>query len=249
MDGEALRQWTIRKRLIALGALFVFILFGFLGLAWWALQPYDEPQSLPPTMISAETPRGAALLKNADAHADYSALSESFVAQRFTSFCGVASSVTVLSAMGRDVDQRSFFTQKTRPIRSRMRVVFGGMPLGDLGGLLRAHGAAISMHYGDTFGAAQFRETVVKNLANSEDFLLVNYQRAALGQDAAGHISPIAAYHQDTDLVLILDTASHKYPYTWVPLEMLVKAMATIDPERGKMRGYIEVIGLKENPS
>lgn len=65
------------------------------------------------------------------------------------------------------------------------------------------------------------------------------YQRELLGQDRVGHISPLAAY--DRDKVLILDTAAHKYPPTWAPVERLFAAMQTVDGSSGKMRGYVEV--------
>jgi len=33
---------------------------------------------------------------------------------------------------------------------------------------------------------------------------------------------------------LILDTAGYKYPYTWVPVELLYQAAATKDGERSR---------------
>jgi len=41
--------------------------------------------------------------------------------------------------------------------------------------------------------------------------------------------------------VLIMDTASYKYPPTWVELPKLYEAMNTIDGASGKSRGYVEV--------
>jgi len=38
-----------------------------------------------------------------------------------------------------------------------------------------------------------------------------------------------------------MDTASHKYPPTWVPLPMLFDAMNTTDSASGMRRGYIEI--------
>ena len=63
----------------------------------------------------------------------------------------------------------------------------------------------------------------------------------SLGQGETGHISPVAAYDRQTDSLLIMDTASNKYPPTWVPLELLVKAMRTVDSASGRMRGYVEI--------
>jgi hypothetical protein len=82
---------------------------------------------------------------------------------------------------------------------------------------------------------------VQRNLADPDDFLLVNYERGVLGQGSVGHISPLAAYDLETDRVLIMDTASYKYPPTWVPLPMLYEAMKTTDTATGRLRGYVAV--------
>ena len=39
----------------------------------------------------------------------------------------------------------------------------------------------------------------------------MNYERAALDQNKSGHISPLAAYDEQTDKLLILDVAAYKY--------------------------------------
>ncbi|MBD1846594.1 glutathione gamma-glutamylcysteinyltransferase, partial [Cyanobacteria bacterium FACHB-63] len=50
------------------------------------------------------------------------------------------------------------------------------------------------------------------NLRNANDYFTVNYDRATLGQEDGGHISPIAAHHESSDRVLIADVSSYKYP-------------------------------------
>jgi hypothetical protein len=93
------------------------------------------------------------------------------------SYCGVASSVTVLNSLGRSLDQSTFFDVDSAD-----------------------HADAISLD--------GFREIVRDNLQEPDNFVLVNYQREVLGQRRVGHISPIAAYDEESDLVLILDAAS-----------------------------------------
>ena len=238
---------TSLKSIGLISSSLLIVAIGFVGAAWWALQPHTNVQPLPSSMVAAETPQGLALLRESEAFADHAVLSRFFVAQNLKSYCGVASSVTVLSALGKSVSQRDFFTDKASQIRSRLRVMLTGIPLSDLGDLLHAHGAEVSVHHANTFDVGAFRHVVLRNLATADDFILVNYQRETLGQESVGHISPLAAYDQDTDMVLVLDTASHKYPHTWVSLKTLVRAMATIDSETGQMRGFIEVTGLKQN--
>lgn len=234
----------LRKIFAYLSATIFVLAIAFLIFVWWSLQPRPDPQPLPDELISAVTPHGQILLSEADASADYLPLSRHFTAQDLKSFCGVASGATVLSALGRDLDQDAFFSDDASRVRSRLRVTLGGMTLSNLGDLMRAHGATVSIHHADSFNVEEFREVVASNLTQSGDYLIVNYQREVLGQNRVGHISPLAAYDRESDLVLVMDTASHYYPYSWVPLEMLYDAMATTDSSSGKMRGYLEVTGV-----
>ena len=231
----------LRRTFKAIAVLVLVLAVGFVGSAWWKLQPREDPQPLPADLVSLFDEAGLRLLADADARADYDLLRDNYESQMLRSYCGVASSVTVLSALGREVDQGSFFTPQASEVRPRRKVMLGGMSLPDLARLLRAHGATVGLQHASASDVEQFRETVVRNLSKEGDFLLVNYQRHVLGQNKVGHISPIAAYDRETDRVLIMDTASYSYPPTWVPVESLFEAMATLDRSSGKSRGYAEV--------
>jgi len=87
----------------------------------------------------------------------------------------------------------------------------------------------------------EFRNLVSKNLQEPGNFVLVNYLRKAIGQETGGHISPVAAYNEETDRFLILDVSRYKYPPVWVKAEELWKAMATVDSVSGKTRGFVLV--------
>lgn len=211
------------------------------GAAWWRLVPHDDPRPLPAGLIDLGSEEGAARLAGAEAATDYNPLDRHYERQALTSFCGVASSVTVLGALDLPATQRGFFTDAASAVRPAWRVVLTGMTLDDLGGLIEAHGATTEIHHAADFDADAFRATVTRNLSAEGDYIVVNYQRGALGQEATGHISPLAAYDADTDSVLVMDTASYKYPRTWVPLAALYGAMNTVDSETGLTRGYVEV--------
>jgi hypothetical protein len=63
-----------------------------------------------------------------------------------------------------------------------------------------------------------------------------------LGQESGGHISPIGAFNEGGDAVLILDTANYKYPWTWVPVDRMWSATTgQAEPETKQTRGYVVV--------
>lgn len=234
------------KRAILVFSLAALVLVAAAG--WWFLVPRTDLRPLPADLIAAGSAEGLELLAGAEALADHSALNRYYQTQTLKSYCGVAASATVLTALGHRVSQRDFFTDAAAEVRPRWRVVLTGMPLDDLGALIAAHGAKVAVHHADSTDEASFRAVLTANLAREGDYLIVNYQRETLGQDATGHISPLAAYDADSDRVLIMDTASYKYPPTWVRVESLFAAMNTLDSETGRTRGYVEVTGLASPP-
>jgi len=68
--------------------------------------------------------------------------------------------------------------------------------------------------------------------------IVTAFSRARLGQTGSGHYSPIGAYHEESDSVLIMDVARFKYPPYWVPLERLWSAMEEADPMTSAPRGF-----------
>ncbi|KAL9654402.1 hypothetical protein ABK040_010429 [Willaertia magna] len=75
-------------------------------------------------------------------------------------------------------------------------------------------------------------------------FVVVSYDRQSLEQTGSGHFSPIAAYNEKKDMVLVLDVARFKYPPYWTTVEMLWKSLFPIDSSTGLSRGYFV---LKKN--
>ena len=69
-------------------------------------------------------------------------------------------------------------------------------------------------------------------------FLIVSYTRQVIGQTGTGHFSPIGAYDETSDHVLVLDTARFKYGPHWIPLQLMFDALLPIDKDTGKSRGY-----------
>ena len=77
--------------------------------------------------------------------------------------------------------------------------------------------------------------------------LIANYARGVLGQTGSGHFSPLAAFVEEADAVLILDTARFKYPPHWVSLGRLAAAMA-VPTSDGGHRGYLSVQRMAAAP-
>ena len=204
---------------------------------------------LPDTLVALDSPEGQRLFAEADAKVDYYPLSEAYVTQRSGNFCGVASGVMVLGALqvpapvddalGTNVfTQEDFFNACARSVLSP--TLMPGMTIDQLADLLQCHPArAVAVHAADTTLDA-FRAEAAKNLATPGDFLVVNYDRAGLGQPAMGHISPLGAYDAKADKLLVMDVARYKYPPVWADTAAVFRAMSTNDFVSGKTRGYVE---------
>eukprot|EP00045_Choanoeca_perplexa_P017660 m.261461 g.261461 ORF g.261461 m.261461 type:complete len:394 (-) comp17598_c0_seq10:602-1783(-) len=88
-------------------------------------------------------------------------------------------------------------------------------------------------------GLETFRKHVVASCTSNNSFIIASYSRKALGQTGDGHFTPIGGYDAETDQVLLLDVARFKYPCHWVALSLVYTAMAEyVDKSTGKQRGY-----------
>ena len=213
-----------------------------------------ETLALPERLIGLASPQGEALLKETPALDAYGPISINFVTQKTQAYCGVASMVMALNALGvpaptsTEYKPYATFTQdnvldaRTDTILPRNVLDRQGMTLDQLGGLLGLHGVAVEVHHAAPGGLDAFRKTAAEDLATADHVVIVNYLRKALGQQLGGHISPLAAYDAKADRFLILDVARYKYPPVWVTASDLFDAMNTTDADNdGKTRGYVLV--------
>ncbi len=208
---------------------------------------------LPGNLIAFNSAEGEKLLMESKAIQDYFPLSMQMVTQKNQAYCGVASSIMVLNALSipapeapefgsfRVFTQDNFFNAKAQQVLPSEVVSRRGMTLEQLGKLLESYPVKTQVYHAGDVGLEKFRSLVVKNLQEPGNFVLVNYLRKAIGQEKGGHISPVAAYNEKTDRFLILDVSRYKYPPVWVKAEDLWKAMATLDSESGKTRGFVLV--------
>jgi hypothetical protein len=89
--------------------------------------------------------------------------------------------------------------------------------------------------------AADMRARLIAALGQPDTRVIVNFDRATLGQEEEGHFSPLVAYDQASDSFLILDVARYKYPPWWVTAKDLDASMRTKDLKTGLSRGGLIV--------
>lgn len=220
------------------------VLLAFVTWQFAFLPPAHAPLPVPGSLFTLDSKAGRELLSEPVFLADHGPLRAAFEPQARRAWCGVASAVMVINALTNPIPrmtQDDFFTDAARKVHGPLRTTFGGMTLDQFAGLLRAHGLEARAYHASSSGIDAFRALAKANLATGTDMLVVNYQRAALGQEEMGHISPVAAYNAATDRLLVLDVASHKYPPVWVSVAALWKAMDTMDDASGQTRGFVIV--------
>ena len=213
-------------------------------------------QTLPlaPNLIAFNSDEGEKLLIESRAKEDFFPLTMQFVTQNNQAYCGVASIVMVLNGLGipapeapqykpyRVFTQENFFNnQATQKVITPEVVSRKGMTLDQLGGLLASYDTNVKVYHAADTSLEEFRKQTAANLQQPGNFVLVNYLRKEINQEKGGHISPLAAYNQETDRFLILDVSRYKYPPVWVKTADLWKAMNTTDSESGKTRGFVFV--------
>lgn len=84
-----------------------------------------------------------------------------------------------------------------------------------------------------------FTKSLIEILKDNNSFLVVNFDGKILGKETRGHISPIVAYNEKNNKVLIMDVALHKNKWFWTDLDFLLKAMNTKDGKN--YRGYLVI--------
>lgn len=75
----------------------------------------------------------------------------------------------------------------------------------------------------------------------------VNFHRAEIGELGGGHMSPLGAYDEVTDRVLVMDVSRYKYPPVWTELTAAYTSMNTVDGASGMSRGWIVVTSNSDN--
>jgi hypothetical protein len=213
---------------------------------------------LPEPLINLNSEQGAHLLLESEANRAYWPLSIQFVTQKNQAYCGVASLVMVLNALGvpapsapefepfKTFTQDNLLNDDTEKVLPKAVLARIGMTLDQIGGLLGVYSITVDVRHAADTSLDEFRKVAVDALNAPNRYVIVNYLRRTIGQERGGHISPLAAYDADTDRFLVLDVSRYKYPPVWVRADDLFAAMNTPDSDNdNRTRGFVLVTGEK----
>jgi len=178
----------------------------------------------------------------------FSSLIEQLQTQPEPAYCGLTTLVIILNALA--VDPRRSWKGPWRWYEESMLNCCVDLDLAKETGitfstfacLAKCQGLDVHAVHGSDSTVEEFRQVVKQTCTHQKlpsSFLVISYTRKVLGQTGTGHFSPIGAYDEASDNVLILDTARFKYGPHWVPLELVFEALIPEDPDTGKSRGYV----------
>ena len=196
---------------------------------------------LPDNLTGFSTHDGERYFAESGAHEAYFPLASNFLTQKTQAYCGVASIVMVLNALGvpapavpeyepyRTFTQDNLLSERTDVVLPRETLAHQGMTLDQVGGILATHPVKSEVHHASDSSVDEFRKLASAYLSEPGHFVIVNYLRKALGEQTGGHISPLAAYDEKADRFLVLDVARYKYPPVWVKTADMFAAMNTPD--------------------
>ena len=168
-------------------------------------------------------------------------------------FCGPTSLAIVMNSLGLNdptppslfpyhlVTQDTVFTPANLLVKSYDEVDRGGLVLDQLARFAENLKLSTSVLHAADLSASDMRARLIAALGQPDSRVIVNFNRASLGQQGEGHFSPLVAYDAASNLFLILDVARYKYPPAWVNFTDLDISMRTVDPASGLSRGVLIV--------
>lgn len=200
--------------------------------------------------ISLSSPPGVALFTKALEHGtarSFFRLMEHQSHQQKPSYCGLSTIATALNALGVDPHRRwkgawRYYDETLLECCVSLdHVDSAGVDFDTLKCIAKCNGLRVVGVRADETDVDRFRERVKQLCAREDVVVAVSYGRKVLNQTGEGHWSPLGAYEESSDSVLILDQARFKYGAHWTPLGDLFKAMLAVDPTTKKVRGYFEL--------
>jgi len=234
------KRWV--KRVLIGIATMVGAIALLIAVGVWYVRSHSVPQ------ISLDTTEGRIVLQRSTSP-DYEPLTRYWV-QQGQMLCCAASAVIAMNSVQLEAEytQDDLFVAETADIITLDEFQDGQATLDKVTDLIRVRSGltATAIHAGDGPGEgdlAAFRQQVQQNATNVGDYMIVNYSLgylAGLGE-GGGHCSPVAAYDEQEDLVLLLDPRGHSR-WAWLPLAGVYEAMNTTDDVSAAHRGWVMVM-------
>ena len=235
----SLKRW-IRRALLGIAALLGLVVVLIAVFVW-----YVKSHSVPTTNL--DTDRGQVLLRR-NTTPDFEPLTRHWVQQQ-QMLCCAASAVTVMNPLQPEAGytQDNLFVPETAHIITKDEFRQGQCTLDKLADLIHVRSglSVAASHAGSGPGErdlAAFRQELKENAATAGDYMILNYSTgylAGLGE-GGGHCSPMAAYDEEEDLVLVLDVLGERR-WAWISAASLYEAMNTIDEVSNGHRGWVTV--------
>lgn len=151
------------------------------------------------------------------------------------------------------INDSNFFNQETDKILNRKAIDMkitrkdgsfgGGIDMEELQAMLKIHGVKSKVIHLEKFDDAKLNSfrALVKSIVNSDkEFLVLNYDHSYKSM-IGGHYSPVVAYDEESDSVMMLDVGSHRNPWVWINTTDLYKSMMTKNYTQTAYRGYMIV--------
>lgn len=211
-------------------------------------------------MIPLKSTEGQQLL--ADTAIQQILLLRIFSKQFENGYCGVQSAALLMSARNFggicpkeelktcDVsnipykDTNMFSFSQTTGVLDKERLLKLGATLKQIHDLIQAFNIPVKKYYADDSSVEEFRKLAKEALSSSDSSkgIIINYLYNCLIEGdrviELGHFSPLAAYNENTDRFLILDTWMVGDD-VWVTTKELFERMNTIDADSGLKRGFL----------
>ncbi|MBS0629419.1 MAG: phytochelatin synthase family protein [Verrucomicrobia bacterium] len=197
-----------------------------------------------------DSPEGISRFQNSNSKENFWKLVRYYESQATPTYCSVASSVIALNALSveapksktfgnyRMFTQAEFFSDEVNEIIQQSEVARRGMSLNELSSVLKSFPVQVKSYEALDYSEDEIRQILISALRNPNQSVLAVYQRKELNQVGGGHWSPVAAYDEGTDSLLILDVAKFKYPPVWIDASAFIHSMQTTSIN-GYSRGLI----------
>ena len=237
-----LKRW-IRRGLLTLAVMFVLVLLLLVAAKLYISSVQFE-------MITLESAAGQALLQGHEG-ADYLPLSQNWVAQQ-RMYCFHASAVIVMNSLqpGGSYTQDNLFNPETAHIISQDEVYERKFTLRKLADVIHTRSGLRTDYYhagsGELeHGYAEFLQHLKENQENPDNRMIINYSVSYVllggrwGLTGSGHGSPVAAYNEDNNMVLMLEVEADRRDPFWISAADIYGAMNTVDPVSDKHRGWL----------